>query len=255
MTRHKVKAKAKRPAKKAPQAKQTQNIVVKQEPAPVRYNLINPKTENQRIYVRAIVENDVTICSGPSGTGKSLVALSTAIQHLMRDDKPQAKIYVTRPMIATSERDFPYIKGNMIEKLTPYFAPILSNLQDLLGSKHELERLLANETIVMQAIELMRGFTYKNSFVLITESQNMTVAQSVMAITRLGENCKMIFEGDTDQKDLYEYDGLSFLRDKLKNSADLCGMVTMGQQDILRHPLIGRILNQLDYKGRSGDYK
>lgn len=185
-------------------------------------------------------------------SGKSLVALSTAIEHVMRDDKPQSKIYITRPMIATSNRDFPYIKGTLIEKLQPYFSPILSNLQDLLNSKLELERLLANETIVMQAIELMRGFTYKNCFVLITESQNMTVAQSVMAITRLGENCKMIFEGDTDQKDLFEYDGLSYLKDKLKNSPDLCGMVSMGKQDILRHPLIGRILDQLDYKGKAG---
>ena len=247
MTRQRVKSSKPRKPKPAPEVQFTPPEVRR-----VPYKLIKAKTENQRAYIRAMVENDVTICSGPSGTGKSLVALSTAIEHVMRDDKPQSKIYITRPMIATSNRDFPYIKGSLVEKLTPYFSPILSNLQDLLDSKFELERLLANETIVMQAIELMRGFTYKNCFVLITESQNMTVAQSVMAITRLGENCKMIFEGDTDQKDLFEYDGLSYLKDKLKNSPDLCGMIAMGKQDILRHPLIGRILDQLDYKGKAG---
>ena len=247
MTRQRVKASKTRKAKPSPEVQFTPPEVKRGQ-----YKLIKAKTENQRAYIRAMVENDVTICSGPSGSGKSLVALSTAIEHVMRDDKPQSKIYITRPMIATSNRDFPYIKGNLIEKLTPYFSPILSNLQDLLDSKFELERLLANETIVMQAIELMRGFTYKNCFVLITESQNMTVAQSVMAITRLGENCKMIFEGDTDQKDLLEYDGLSYLKDKLKNSPDLCGMVSMGKQDILRHPLIGQILDQLDYRGKAG---
>lgn len=216
-----------------------------------RQNLIKPKTDNQRSYVRAIVENDVIICSGPSGTGKSLVALSTALDFIMRGDKPQQKIYVTRPMIATSERDFPYIKGDLLQKLLPYYAPILANLEDLLGSKTDLVRMLEQETIVLQAIELMRGFTYKNCFVLITESQNMTISQSVMAITRLGENCKMVFEGDTDQKDLYGPDGLSFLKEKMANRPDLCGMIKMGPEDILRHPLIGEILKQLDYRGKS----
>jgi phosphate starvation-inducible protein PhoH and related proteins len=218
---------------------------------PHKLSLIKPKTANQRFYVKEIMQNDVTICSGPSGTGKSLVALSTALDNVMRDDRPQGKIYITRPMIATSERDFPYIKGNLIEKLTPYFAPILANLEELIGSKWELEKMLENEIIVMQAIELMRGFTYKNCFVLITESQNMSISQAVMAITRLGENCKMIFEGDTDQKDLRGPDGLSFLREKLYECNDLCGMIEMGEEDILRHPLIGKILKQLDYKGRS----
>lgn len=216
-----------------------------------RQNLIKPKTENQRAYVRAIVENDVVICSGPSGSGKSLVALSTALDFLMRGDKPQSKIYVTRPMVATSERDFPYIKGTLSDKLRPFYAPILANLEDLLGSKADLERMLENETIVMQAIELMRGYTYKNCCVLITESQNMTISQAVMAITRLGENCKMVFEGDTDQKDLYGPDGLSFLKERMANRQDLCGMIKMGPEDILRHPLIGEILKQLDYRGKS----
>jgi phosphate starvation-inducible PhoH-like protein len=213
-----------------------------------KYNLIRAKTENQREYIRAIIENDVTICSGPSGTGKSLVALSTALEHLLREDKKQKKIYITRPMVATSDREFPHIKGTLIEKLTPYFSPILANLQDLLGSKYELERLLANETIVMQAIELMRGFTYKDCFVLVTESQNMSIAQSVMAITRLGSNCKMVFEGDTDQKDIRGESGLSYLIDKLGHT-NLCGVSKMTEKDILRHPLIGKILKQLDYRG------
>ena len=109
--------------------------------------------------------------------------------------------------------------------------------------------MIESEVIILQAIELARGMTFKNCAVVITESQNMTVAQSVMAITRLGENCKMIFEGDTDQKDLREPDGLSYLLESLYKRDDLCGMVTMGQEDILRHPLIGEILKELDYKG------
>ena len=218
-------------------------------PSP-KYKLVKPKTLNQRDYVSSIINNDVTICSGPSGSGKSLVALSTAISHMSDPNKPHQKIYVTRPMISTSTKDFPWIKGSLIDKLKPWFAPILANLEELVGAKYELEKLLESETICLQAIELMRGFTYKNCFVLITEAQNMTVPQAVMAITRIGENCKMVFEGDTDQKDLRgEEDGLSYLKRKLRDCDDLCGMVDLDSSDILRHPLIGKILEQLDYRG------
>jgi len=215
-----------------------------------RYKLIKPKTINQRDYVSSIMDNDVTICSGPSGSGKSLVALSTAIANLTDPTTPYARIYVTRPMISTSTKDFPWIKGSLIDKLRPWFAPILANLEELVGSKTELEKLIESETICLQAIELMRGFTYKNCFVLVTEAQNMTVPQAVMAITRLGENCRMVFEGDTDQKDLRgEESGLSYLKRKLQHREDLCGMVELDATDILRHPLIGQILEQLDYRG------
>lgn len=242
-------------SRKAVKKQKPRAVAVKAQPVEPytnpRQNLIKPKTENQRSYVRAIIENDVVLCSGPSGSGKSLVALSTALDFLMRGDKPQSRIFITRPMVATSERDFPYIKGSLYDKVLPYFAPILANLEDLLGSKKVLEQMLEDETIVMQAIELMRGYTYKNCCVLITESQNMTISQAVMAITRLGENCKMVFEGDTDQKDLYIPDGLSFLKDRMKNRPDLCGMISMGPEDILRHPLIGEILKTLDYRGKA----
>lgn len=216
---------------------------------------IKAKTPNQKNYIRSMIENDIVICSGPSGTGKSLVALGLALQYLHDSDKNINKIYVTRPMVATSEREFPHLKGTLIEKLEPYYAPILSNITELLNlhyknkGKLKLEDYLKNETIVMQPIELMRGFTYKNCFVLITEAQNMTIPQSVMAITRIGNNCKMIFEGDTDQKDINGADGMSFLLSRLEKREDLCGCVKLDNTDIQRHPLIGKILTQLNYQG------
>lgn len=217
-------------------------------------SFITAKTINQKEYIREIVENDLTICSGPSGTGKSLVALGIALEYLFREDKPQNKIYVTRPMVATSEREFPHLKGTLIEKLTPYFSPIIANLRELLGSESQLEKLIEDETIVLQSIELARGMTFKNCFVIITEAQNMTVPQAVMAFTRLGENCKMVIEGDTDQKDIRAYDGLSYLLSRLDKEHDLCGMATLTEKDILRHPLIGRLLRAVDYRGASYTY-
>lgn len=211
-------------------------------------SFIRAKSENQVKYIKSIVNNDIVICSGPSGTGKSLVALGLALQALY-DDKI-SKIYVTRPMVATSDREFPHLKGTLLEKLLPYYAPILANLVDLLDTKFnmqgrkELEKLLKDERIVLQPIELMRGFTYKNCVVLITEAQNMTVAQSRMAITRIGENSKMIFEGDTDQKDIFVEDGLSYLISRLKGKG-ICGVVELDHSDIQRHPLIGKILEEL----------
>lgn len=212
------------------------------------FSFIQAKSDNQKNYIRSIVKNDIVICSGPSGTGKSLVALGLALQAYY--DSKIGKIYVTRPMVATSDREFPHLKGTLIEKLLPYYAPILANLIDLLDMKfngngrRELDKLLKDESIILQPIELMRGFTYKNCAVLITEAQNMTVAQSRMAITRIGENCKMIFEGDTDQKDIRGEDGLSYLLARLRDSG-LCGIVEMDHSDIQRHPLIGKILERL----------
>lgn len=211
-------------------------------------SFIQAKSDNQKKYIRAIIDNDVIICSGPSGTGKSLVALGLALQNLY--EAKIGKIYVTRPMVATSDREFPHLKGTLIEKLLPYYAPILANLIDLLSikfngdGKKELDRLLREEIIVLQPIELMRGFTYKNCAVLITEAQNMTIAQSRMAITRIGDHCKMIFEGDTDQKDIQGDDGLTYLISRLKNTG-LCGIVELEKVDIQRHPLIGEILEKL----------
>jgi len=217
-------------------------------------SFITAKTPNQRKYIRAICENDITLCSGPSGTGKSMVALGVALEHIFRDDKPQNKLYITRPMVATSTRDFPWIKGSLIDKLLPYFAPILNNLETLLGSKKKLEDLIEREVINLQAIELMRGFTYKSCYVVATETQNITVPQSVMMVTRLGEDCKMIIEGDTDQKDIREYDGLSYLKTRIGPHPELCGYVEMGKEDIVRHPLIGKILDTIDYKGSGYGY-
>ena len=211
-------------------------------------SFISAKSENQKTYIRAICNNDVVICSGPSGTGKSLVGLGLALDALYAHKI--GKIYVTRPMVATSEREFPHLKGTLLEKLLPYYSPILSNLTDLLDQKTngrgkaELEKLLKEEIIVLQPIELMRGFTYKNCAVLITEAQNMTIAQAVMAITRIGCGCKMVFEGDTDQKDIYGDDGLSFLISKLEGKG-LCAVVRLDHSDIQRHPLIGKILTEL----------
>lgn len=212
------------------------------------YSFIQAKSDNQKNYIRSIINNDIVICSGPSGTGKSLVALGLSLQALY--SAKIAKIYVTRPMVATSDREFPHLKGTLIEKLLPYYAPILANLIDLLDQKFngqgkkELEKLLKDEVIVLQPIELMRGFTYKNCAVLITEAQNMTVRQSKMAITRIGENCKMIFEGDTDQKDIFTEDGLTYLIERLKGTG-LCGIVELDNSDIQRHRLIGPILEKL----------
>lgn len=217
-------------------------------------SFITAKTVNQKKYIRAICENDITLCSGPSGTGKSVVALGIALEHILSPNHPQNKLYITRPMVATSTRDFPWIKGSLLDKLVPYFAPILNNLESLLGSKKRLEDLIEREVINLQATELMRGFTYKDCYVIATETQNLTVPQAVMMVTRLGENCKMVIEGDTDQKDIREYDGLSYLKSRIGPYTDLCGYVEMGKQDIVRHPLIGKILDTIDYKGAGYQY-
>lgn len=210
---------------------------------------IKPKSVNQREYIRAILENDIVICTGPSGSGKSKIALHFALQNILSGNSVQRQLFITRPMVATSDREFPHLKGDLTEKLLPYFAPVIYLLEEILGDKKKVMDLINRETIVLQSIELMRGFTYKNAYVLITEAQNMSIPQSVMAITRIGENSKMIFEGDTNQKDLKGADGLSYLLGKLAKRPDLVGLAQLDYKDVVRHPIISKILIQLNYQG------
>lgn len=214
------------------------------------HNVISAKSAGQKNYIRTIIENDITLCYGMAGTGKDYVALGIAIEHIFRSDKPQTKLVISKPMVSTGQRDFPYIKGDLMEKLLPYYGSIISNLIKIIGDKKRVKGYIEDEVIVMSPIELMRGETFDNSFVVITEMQNSDIDQAVMAITRIGDNTKLIMNGDISQRDLKVHgdDGLSYLLRYLRNSPDLVGVSQLTEADIQRHPKIGRILTQLNWK-------
>jgi phosphate starvation-inducible PhoH-like protein len=208
--------------------------------------MISAKTQNQTNYIYSIIESEITLCSGPSGTGKDFIPLGLALEWISRDDKPAKKLIVTKPMIASSYRDFPWLKGDLNEKCKPYFQPVMQNLELIIKNKKDLELMIKRETISFIPLELMRGFSFHDSFVVFSEMQNSTIEQAIMAITRLGENCKMIFNGDTDQKDVDYEDGLNFLMEKLKGFDNLASCVNLTYKDIQRNPKIAKILKVLN---------
>jgi len=208
--------------------------------------MIQAKTQNQSKYIHSIVEDDVTLCTGPSGTGKDFIPLGLALEWISRSDKPTKKLIVTKPMIASSYRDFPWLKGDLSEKCKPYFQPVMQNLELIVKNKREIDEMMKHEIISFIPLELMRGFTFHDSFVVFSEMQNSTIEQAIMAITRLGENCKMVFNGDTNQKDIDYDDGLSHLIYKLQPWPDLVSIVKLTTGDIQRHPKIAKILRALE---------
>jgi len=203
-------------------------------------NSLSSKTDNQKEYIRNIVENDITICHGPSGTGKTFIAAGIACQYLSRGDID--KIILTRPMVQCGD-GLGYLKGSLLEKISPYLLPLISQIEFFLG-KEQTRFLMSTEVIQLLPLELCRGMNFDNCFALLDESQNATYEQIKMFMTRIGGNCKIIINGDTKQTDLNYCDFYEII-DRLQN-LNRVGISTLTKQDIQRNPLISSILGRLE---------
>ena len=199
------------------------------------------KTDNQRIYIRSIVDNDVTICIGPAGTGKSFVASGLASEHLHRNKIEQ--IIVTRPLVCAG-RDIGAMPGYMDEKIRPYLMPMEENLKIFLGQA--LYGSYFNKgKIRYEPLETMRGATFHNAYMILDEAQNCTLSQIKMFITRMGEGSKVIINGDVRQTDISHTSGLQSCIDKLEGVAGTVTVV-LDHSDIQRHAIVGAILAALE---------
>jgi phosphate starvation-inducible protein PhoH and related proteins len=206
---------------------------------------LEAKTDNQREYIRSIVENDVIFCSGPSGSGKSFIAAGIASQHLHRNNIE--KVIITRPMVCAGEK-MGSLPGDVSEKIHPYLLPMNENFQYFLGPYYgEYCRASASgpPRIVHYPLELMRGSTFHNSYMILDEAQNCTFSQIKMFITRMGQGSKVLINGDTNQTDLREKSGLDRCI-KLLDGIEGVGIVTLGYEDIQRNGILGRILTALE---------
>ena len=202
---------------------------------------LEAKTNNQKEYIKSIIENDVIFCTGPSGTGKSFIAAGIAAEHLFKGKIDS--IVVTRPLIC-SGKDIGSLPGEINEKIKPYLAPMEENLKYFLG-RDKLGLYINNRQIRFEPLETMRGMTFNNSYMILDEAQNCTLEQIKMFITRIGQNSKVIINGDTKQTDLYNNIGLSICVQKLKNVNGV-GICELGYHDIQRNGIIGNILNALE---------
>lgn len=205
------------------------------------FKQVEARTENQKDYIRAIVENDVIICVGPAGAGKSFVAAGISAQHIVQ--KRVEQIIVTRPLVCAG-KDIGALPGDVGEKIKPYLTPMEESLRYFLGQSHY--GLYANERrIRFEPLEVMRGATFHNSYMILDEAQNCTLEQIKMFITRMGEDSKVIINGDIKQTDIRGLSGLQTCIERLKG-VDSVATIELTNEDIQRNSIIGKILDALE---------
>ena len=202
---------------------------------------IRPRSDNQRVLMEAIDSKPLTVALGPAGTGKTYLAIAAAVEAL--DSGTVSRIVLSRPAVEAGE-NLGFLPGDMREKLDPYLRPLWDALNDRMGPKR-LAQHLEDGTIEIAPVAFMRGRTLNNAFVLIDEAQNCTYGQLKMLLTRLGWHSTMVMTGDPDQTDLLpELSGLASIGTRLEGLDDVA-VVRLTQEDVVRHPLVGRMLSVL----------
>ena len=198
-----------------------------------------PRSERQKKYVRALRESDIIISAGPAGTGKTFLAVAVALTMLL--EKKIERIILSRPAVEAGER-LGFLPGDMKEKVDPYLRPLYDSLYDLLDYEKIQKRIEIGD-IEIAPIAFMRGRTLKNSFAILDEAQNATDIQIKMFLTRIGENSKIIINGDPSQIDLpnKNLSGLNRSKKLLGHLKEI-SVVDFDHSDVVRHPLVSKIV-------------
>ena len=207
-----------------------------------------PRSERQKKYVRALKESDIIISAGPAGTGKTYLAVAVALTMLL--EKKIERIILSRPAVEAGER-LGFLPGDMKEKVDPYLRPLYDSLYDLLDYEKIQKRIEIGD-IEIAPIAFMRGRTLKNSFAILDEAQNATDIQIKMFLTRIGENSKIVINGDPSQIDLSNksFSGLNRSKKLLGHLKEI-SVVDFDHSDVVRHPLVSKIVKA--YSDQSND--
>ena len=198
-----------------------------------------PRSKKQSEYLKALLNEDIVISLGPAGTGKSYLAVSAAVNMLV--EKKVEKVILSRPAVEAGER-LGFLPGDMKEKVDPYLRPLYDSLYDLFDFE-KIQRMIEIGDIEIAPLAFMRGRTLKNSFAILDEAQNATDTQIKMFLTRIGENSKIIVNGDPSQIDLpnKSMSGLDKSK-KLLSHLNEISIIDFDHSDVVRHPLVSKIV-------------
>jgi phosphate starvation-inducible PhoH-like protein len=203
-------------------------------------------TESQREYYEKLVQNQITVCSGPAGVGKSYIAMKCAIDLLSDPQSPYEKIIIVRPAVEAEEK-LGSLPGNVEEKLDPYIFPSYYLLNKIIG-KEAREKLKEIEAIEVFALAYMRGMNIDNSILIFEEAQNSTPSQMKLLLTRIGFNSKFFISGDLEQFDRHKDKTQTGLWDAMYRFRDLSnlGIHEFSDTDVVRNPMITQILKRYE---------
>ena len=208
------------------------------------------RSEKQSDYIKALKENDIVMSLGPAGTGKSFLAVSVAITLLM--EKKIERVILSRPAVEAGEK-LGFLPGDMKEKVDPYLRPLYDALYELFGAD-KIDKKIETGEIEIAPLAFMRGRTLKNCFAILDEAQNATETQIKMFLTRIGENSKLVVNGDPSQVDLInkEHSGLIKSKKVLEKLEEI-KVIVFDHNDVVRHPLVSKIIRA--YQNKNTDDK
>jgi len=198
-----------------------------------------PRSKRQKDYVRALKNNQIIMSLGPAGTGKTYLAVAVALTMLL--EKKVERIILSRPAVEAGER-LGFLPGDMKEKIDPYLRPLYDSLHDLFDYD-KIQKKIESGEIEIAPLAFMRGRTLKNSFAILDEAQNATRTQIKMFLTRIGENSKLVVNGDPSQIDLPNkgHSGLVESQ-KILEGIEEISIINFDHSDVIRHPLVSKIV-------------
>ena len=205
---------------------------------------IIPRGKNQKLYLESIYKNEVNFGIGPAGTGKTYLAVAAAIDALLSEKVD--RIILIRPAVEAGEK-LGFLPGDLSQKVDPYLRPLYDGLYEMLGIE-KTEKFLARGVVEIAPLAYMRGRTLNNSFIIVDESQNTTKEQMKMVLTRMGFGSYLVINGDLTQIDLPKNikSGLSNAIKVLKGTEGI-GFTNFSSRDVVRHPLVRKIIDAYEY--------
>ena len=216
-----------------------------------RKKTISPRSATQADYMRQLASRDLIFALGPAGTGKTYLAVAQAVSQLITGSVQ--RLILSRPAVEAGER-LGFLPGDMKEKVDPYLRPLYDALYEMLGFE-QVAKLIEKQVIEIAPLAYMRGRTLNNSFIILDESQNTTLEQMKMFLTRIGFGSTAVITGDITQVDLPRgtRSGLAHVTEVLKDVKGI-GFTHFQSKDVVRHPLVQRIVQAYDRESEAGEH-